>query len=594
MTISIITCPQCNAMVLSDAARCHVCDHTFADDPGHIPEPPTLPSDHLVADDLETCRHCGETYRTGLVRCWNCGKFTRAEIKAVYDHMVSQHSRFSTQKVDLQELAPSVTKRSGPWKFEVTQPKAASEADGEFSASDDDFDFELADNVQLEDSRSATPAAPDTYALATTLPEIVDEASLPAHPAPTAAAPEPPEAAATSIPEVLAGSPAEPPSAESTTEPTVDVPHSEATAADVLLSIAKEEEQDIQQSRRQFREKSSFVVYCPMGCRVRVQERHRGKAGKCPKCGSTFFVPKVASKPKKSAPADGAAQEAAAPADPHAIGKWRGWMEDVCLHTVVPQKLRIKADSLKNDFQLVDVAFSDEGLLLMTLVKSAGFMGANLKKKPAQRQAIQEHLKTVGKLDGLPAAAQRLLVTDSLTQLAMGQPSPPDVESLFGNIPVFGAGRIAVRLPKGSDPNQTEYLSFSLSQFRKFSESLESAVGISGFGGNTEVPLTDTYNTLKCHYSDVPVRELLALDYYQKDKQFKLQVAGWRCSGCGLVVSEDARKKEKIGGLNGKGIAKAKCPKCPAKFGNNPLYEVVAETPAPAAATTGEPAAAAS
>jgi hypothetical protein len=269
-------------------------------------------------------------------------------------------------------------------------------------------------------------------------------------------------------------------------------------------------------------------------------------------------------------------------------------MEDVCLHTVVPQKLRIKADSLKNDFQLVDVAFSDEGLLLMTLVKSAGFMGANLKKKPAQRQAIQEHLKTVGKLDGLPAAAQRLLVTDSLTQLAMGQPSPPDVESLFGNIPVFGAGRIAVRLPKGSDPNQTEYLSFSLSQFRKFSESLESAVGISGFGGNTEVPLTDTYNTLKCHYSDVPVRELLALDYYQKDKQFKLQVAGWRCSGCGLVVSEDARKKEKIGGLNGKGIAKAKCPKCPAKFGNNPLYEVVAETPAPAAATTGEPAAAAS
>ena len=47
---------------------------------------------------------------------------------------------------------------------------------------------------------------------------------------------------------------------------------------------------------------------------------------------------------------------------------------------------------------------------------------------------------------------------------------------------------------------------------------------------------------------------------------------GWRCSGCKLVVSEDARKKEKIGGSAGRGIAKAKCPKCKQPFGNNPLY----------------------
>jgi hypothetical protein len=88
---------------------------------------------------------------------------------------------------------------------------------------------------------------------------------------------------------------------------------------------------------------------------------------------------------------------------------------------------------------------------------------------------------------------------------------------------------------------------------------------------------------------------LQALEYYQKDPGFKLQTSGWRCGGCGLVVSEDGRKKEKIGGLNGKGIAKAKCPKCGKKFGNNPLYEVAAEpapemaAPVPAESTAATP-----
>uniref|UniRef100_A0A7C2JWQ0 Uncharacterized protein n=1 Tax=Schlesneria paludicola TaxID=360056 RepID=A0A7C2JWQ0_9PLAN len=583
MTISIVTCPQCNAMVLSDAAHCHVCNHSFVEDPGRVAEPHALPTDHLVADDLETCRHCGETYRTGLVRCWNCGQFTRAEIRAAYDQMLKVQTRSLAQRVDLKELAPSVTTRTGPWKFEVTRPAASPEQDEAFPATDEDFDFELAENVQLEESQSATPKSDDTYALATMLPEIADEAAArqPSHAPVLEGAETGTDSAADRAPPPAAAA-APPPATMPTEAPSAEVAHSEATGGEVLLSIAKAEEQDIQQVRKQLREKGTFVVYCPMGCRVRVQERHRGKAGKCPKCGSTFFVPKVAPKPKQDvAPAE--SQIVATAADPNAFGKWRGWMEDVCLHTVVPQKLRIKADSLKNDFQLVDVAFSDEGLLLLTLVKTPGFLGSNLKKKPSVRQAAQEHLKSGGKLESLAVAAQRLIPASALSQMGMGQPSPPDVESLFGNIPVFGAGRIAVRLPKSPDATQTDYLTFSLSQFRKFSQALEAVLGMSDFGGNTEVPLTDSYNTLKCHYSDVPVRELLGVEYYQKDPGFKLQVAGWRCSGCGLVVSEDARKKEKIGGLNGKGIAKAKCPKCPAKFGNNPLYEVVAAAPEPPA-----------
>ncbi|HUQ72565.1 MAG TPA: hypothetical protein VM165_23760 [Planctomycetaceae bacterium] len=577
MTISIITCPKCNAMVLSDAARCHVCEHNFADQVvEHVPQ--VLPTDHLIADDLHVCKHCGETYRTGLVRCWNCGKFTREEIKAAYDDLLAGHGDYAKHRVNLPELAPQTTTRSGPWKFEVTKsaPKpVAGDNDGSISASDDDFAFELADSVQLEESRSRTMIPEDGYTLATALPEIND--------APEPAIPAQAEEAIPTATEATA-----PPSNAKPAAEAEGASHSEATGGDALLDIAKAEELDIQQTRKQLREKVTFVVYCPMGCRVRVQDRHRGRAGKCPKCGSTFFVPKATPKSKAVTPAG---DFATITGDPNAVAKWRNWMEDVHLHAVVPQKLRIKADSLKNDFGLVDLAFSSEGLLILTLVKAAGFMGANLKKKPAIRQAAQEQLKGTGKLDGLAVGAQRLIPTASLSQLAMGQPSPPDVESLFGNIPVFGAGRIAVRLPKTPDATQTDYLTFSLSEFRKFTAALESVAGIAGFGGNTEVPVVDTYNTLKCHYSDVPVKELLGLDYYQKDPAFKLQITGWRCGGCSLVVSEDARKKEKIGGLNGKAIAKAKCPKCPAKFGDHPLYEVNAATPEAAPAAPAAPSA---
>ena len=46
------------------------------------------------------------------------------------------------------------------------------------------------------------------------------------------------------------------------------------------------------------------------------------------------------------------------------------------------------------------------------------------------------------------------------------------------------------------------------------------------------------------------------------------------------MVSEDSRKKEKIGGKTGRGIAKAKCPKCEKKFGDISLYSLQSSSPA--------------
>ena len=139
---------------------------------------------------------------------------------------------------------------------------------------------------------------------------------------------------------------------------------------------------------------------------------------------------------------------------------------------------------------------------------------------------------------------------------------------------MFGTNRIAVKLPKTPDSTQPQYLSFCLSEFRAFVEGLQTACGVEGFGANTEVPLSDEYLTRKCALSSAPVKELTKLNYYVKDPGFKLEVTGWKCAGCGIYISEAARVEAKLGGANGKGIAKAKCPKCTKKFGDLPLYQL--------------------
>ena len=70
------------------------------------------------------------------------------------------------------------------------------------------------------------------------------------------------------------------------------------------------------------------------------------------------------------------------------------------------------------------------------------------------------------------------------------------------------------------------------------------------------------------------MKELPRPDLYLADPAFDTQISGYRCGACGLIVSEDGRKKEKLGGPKGKSLAKAKCPKCGDVFGENPLYSL--------------------
>jgi hypothetical protein len=227
------------------------------------------------------------------------------------------------------------------------------------------------------------------------------------------------------------------------------------------------------------------------------------------------------------------------------------------------------------------------------------FGGKSAKKKETVRAAVIEHLSSQPTLDGLPGNFKQELPRELLGQLTMIQPSPAGVESLFGDVQLFGAGRVAARLPK-FDEKSTAFVSFSLSQFREFSKLLEKVCGIGQFGANCPFPYKDHYATSLCYLSNTPVYELQELEYYQKDPAFRLEVSGYRCKLCGAVICEATRQTQKLGGANGKGIAKAKCPKCKKPMGNQPLHRLegadvpVEQVPAGAASPSSDAAAATS
>ena len=571
MKMQIVSCPHCGTYLLHDTAECHACGKVLNERAQPQSKSRLLPTDNAVSDDMGECPNCHEHCRTGLVRCWSCGTFLRSDIEEAYRKKQAT-SRREVERIDLPVLeATFVTEEDSFQKRDSTIDSLMAEypySNENPIDDDDDFDlssgaafgeavdeeFEVAGELRfaLETNESPETEEPETFRLQVTEDEPlpVIESSVPS------VASEP------TLPPVQAELVAPP--VRSIEEPPPSMQEVEAAAADDLLKIAADEQKDIQQVRKTIRSKDTFIVFCPQGCRIRVKERHRGKSGKCPRCQCDFVVPKKPV-PKKS-------EADAGTPEPVATSRYKKWLSDIRLHTVDPTKLRIKADSLLNECQPVDLGFSEEDLLIATLL--VGKFGANPKKIPPLRTAMMDHFFKQGTIEQLTVAAKKVLKKELLSQLAMAQPAPVGTESLFADIPVFGTNRIAVKLPKTPDSPLPQYLSFCLSEFRAFVEGLQTVCGLEGFGANTEIPLSDEYLTRKCTASSAPIKELVKLNYYQKDPGFKLEVTGWKCAGCGIYISEAARAEAKLGGANGKAIAKAKCPKCTKKFGDLPLYQI--------------------
>jgi ssDNA-binding Zn-finger/Zn-ribbon topoisomerase 1 len=462
-----------------------------------------------------------------MVRCFNCGAFLRQDIADKYAAMQTKPASIILSEVPAGEMhSVGDVDDDGGFELQILEAKAAGE-----------------DSAAVYSLQSPTPPAPKVAASAPV--------------AKAAAAAPPPRAAAEEG----------------------GVSHSVATAGDVLLQAALSEQADERKRRKDrgvslrggARTPGGFVIYCPYGCRIEVKDQHRGMTGSCPKCRAPFVVPVD---PPDYGHRERAAEQAARESSTSPTGVWVPWFEDQHLHNVAPEKLKLKAGSLTKEFLEVDLGLSPQGLLLLSLApkKQAPTFGGGSgtdKKKPEARAAVFAHLREDKPASEAPANAVRIYRPEELSQMQVAQPAANPLQSMFAGIAVFGEKQIAVQLPL-TDGQPPQFLSFGLLGFRKFAEALKLHCGVELTA--VGVPMQDQYVDLKCHYTDVPIRSLQNLDWYQADPSAGVTLAGWKCAACGLAISEEARKKENIGGKGGKSIAKATCPKCNNKFGEQPLH----------------------
>lgn len=517
------------------------------------------------------CPLCNEMVRTGLVRCWNCGSFMREDIAEAYRKMQENPAPMifsqlpdeteeaeSASEADSRHSTATMTSYSNrdDDDFELDQSIAVTE----YEASDDDF--QLTGEMESGENDQATiPLARE---------ESAEEAKQNSDPAPEEEAPASEDKAAKKVSEA----PAE--------------DHSVATGGDVLLNVAMEEEREEKKRRkgagrrrrrRTGKTEGGIVVYCPNGHRIRVREEYRGSAGKCPACNVMYLVPLAAEKPEdqpSETDGDAAAASEDGAADGLNTGAYLSWFQDVQLHAVDPTKLKLKPNSLEKAFTTVDLFISPEKMLMLGLLKS-GRPGKKTKAKQDEARAeIAQHLREEKDEAEIPSFSVQSINGDQMQTLRVAFPTMYDHESVFAGVPVFGKGRIAIALPKQEDAKENQYLTFSLTEYRKFAEALSELYSINNLGQDSGIPMTDQINTVTCHYSEEAFEALdnESLDYYEADPAIELTLVGRQCQACQLIVSEDSRKKEQIGGKTGKGIAKAKCPKCTEKFGNISLWQI--------------------
>lgn len=578
MSVSIVTCPQCKSMLLSDTAQCPNCHHVLhADQKVNLSELKTHSQVMGSSSNEIPCPDCGEMVRKELVRCYQCGAFLRKEMAESYQRMRENAPEITAPTLsEVSHASRTISSVSKPQESSDLPPLA------------DDDDFALGAGVTAVAASQVVSASPpvavgdDTYSL--NAPVMTA--------APTAAA-----SASAELPDVPMDDAPPDVKKNSKNASGSDLPHSEATAGDVLLDIAKQEESESEGRRKQRGKRkpgdtrSGFIIFCPWGHQIEVQDKHRGQMGKCPRCKAAFIVPQARAdeKPAEAESVDTAAAAAVAPGELSGAlvaGKFTRWIKDAHIHPLDPTKLKLKPGSLESTFETQDLAFGPDGLLLLTLGKKGGLFGGADKKKPEAREAAVAHLATGKPLSELQVASQRLFGPDTIKQIQVVQPVIYAHESMFAGIPVFGSHRIAVRLPKPPESNELLFASFGLSEFREFAKQMDEVFGVQGLGEDVGIPMVDKVAEHKCHYTEQMFQALDNADYQQADPNLKLAIVGRKCEGCGLIVSEDGRKKEKLGGADGKGIAKAKCPKCQKKFGTFAFYAVEAADPAQPSATS--------
>lgn len=614
MSETFINCPECNTLLMAETGQCPACRHVL--DESRLEQVDALPDDNVFSTGaIIECRKCSEFNGVGLVRCWSCGAFLRPEIEDLYNRMLAEREQIEYQPLpeinDDGEIIPASedaveasTEMAPPLEGDTHLGDSVDEKDfeldpeyAEFVEADPEDEIGLGDravaeapNNEADDQEADKNVDQDTYSLSAKADE--DTAS-------DEQTPESPEAAEADSSDEKAetDTPAEvkdTKAAKKDTETDSGVSHSEATGGDVLFEIALEEEKEAVKQRRVAREQ-----------RKKRGRRPGQKGGKpSPQPGRSVTAKQAPKRPQPSP------------------RKFPLWVNDIHLHEADVKKIKPKPGSLATQFREVDIGLSAEQMVLAGLLKSGGLFSRGGGDKEQIRQDFRKFLETTPtkppepaatepasdaekpkdeadskddpkkddpkKQDakdqnkakpedaGFPLGFQQSISREDVQKLKVVYPAPYVHESAFAGAPIFGEGRIGILLP--GEGGKSQYLSFVLTEFRRFSGGLKKLYGVKDLGLVEGVPLSDKIEKVQCHYSedDFEVLASETIPFYETDPKLNLELVGRRCEHCGLVVSEDARRKEKIGGLNGKGIAKAKCPKCEKKFGSISLYRIAA------------------
>lgn len=572
MSTVIRSCPGCKSLILSDTDQCPECGHVFyerkkTESSGVAPATP----DALKSASMqEPCPHCGEMVRSGLVRCWSCNQFMRADVAARYRQLTT-----NPQPIIYSTIPPESRKDYLP-------PRAESKADESAKAIDND-DFKLGSGVNSVDSGDFEIDGGVKPAAAPPAPPKTPAAASPAKPVAPVDGPDKPESTTqvsgkskVVTPTADATLPGTAAAATSTAETPASPPSRSKGSEDDLLSFAVEEQKEGKKRRNQKnaeRLRKQVLVPCTCGAWIRVNEDQAGKTLRCKQCKQPVVVPGLKKKAEK--------QEKPAAKVEAVEQKSISWINDAWFHILSPASLVLKPGSLTGKHTEVDIAFDNSGLHVLTFAgtkkkRSIFSFGGGNKKADHQtrRQQIREQIEKSGSFENLENVEIRKVEVARMSEIRLVQPVAKVSESMFAGVPVFGEGRIAVFLPIEIDGGKQAFLSFSISGWRVIAEQLKSLFGVELNGTENGIPESDKAETLSCFMNQSRIESVKGLIYYQKDSAYSLELTGHKCKSCGTTISEEGRKAAKLGGVKGKGIAKAKCPKCSNKMQAESLYKV--------------------
>jgi len=343
-------------------------------------------------------------------------------------------------------------------------------------------------------------------------------------------------------------------------------------SSDDLFTIAMQEQKDDKRRKNERlaeRQKRQMLMPCKCGAWIRVQDDMAGKVVRCKQCRESVQVPEIRRKSVDKK-------------EEKTIPKLDiTWINDVWFHVLTPTSVVLKPGSLTAQHTVADIAITDSAVHFITFSgepkkKSLlSFGGADKKlDRATQRKQVRDQVEATGEIKGLTNCDVSTIARDQASELKLVQPVVKVHESMFAGVPVFGDGRIAVYLPIVQDAGQQAFCSFTLSAWRSFSNRLKELFNVQLPSAENGVPETEKIETLSCFVNQSRVESIKGLIYYQQDPSFELEITGYRCKACGAAVSEEGRKKNKLGAANGKGIAKAKCPKCSGKMGEEPIYKL--------------------